>query len=211
MQFVRVSTPEHANSLKDHMSHQPTVLAFTGSLRQGSHNHRLLRLGIEHLQGLGASVTEIELRTLGLPMFDEDLESELIAAGKPMPEGVVKLQDLMIAHDTLLIATPEYNGSITPALKNAIDWCSRRVDEQGPLACYRGKVAGLMSASPGKLGGVRGLPETRRILSGIGVQVVPGDFACPSVHETVPAEGTPAEFVASGIARLCDTALGVSP
>lgn len=185
------------------MSHQPTVLAFTGSLRKGSHNHRLLRLGIEHLRGLGAHVTEVELRTLGLPMFDEDVESELIAAGNPMPEGVVKLQDLMIEHNALLISAPEYNASITPALKNAIDWCSRRVDEQGPLACYRGKVAGLMAASPGKLGGIRGLPETRRILSGIGVHVVPGDFACPSVHESVPTAGSPAEFVTAGIARLC--------
>ncbi len=182
---------------------QPNILAFTGSLRASSHNHRLLKIGIDRLRGLGATVTEIELRDLDLPMFDEDMEAEQTAAGKPPHAGVAKLQELMLSHNALLLSCPEYNSSITPALKNAIDWCSRRVDEHGPLACYRGKVAGLMAASPGGLGGIRGLPEVRRILSNIGVTVVPGDYACPSVHENVPADGEPTDSVVAGVSRLC--------
>lgn len=181
-----------------------SVLAFTGSMRRESFNRRLLLIAAERLRELGASVTEVQLRELALPMFDEDMETDLKNAGKPMPAGVVKLQDLMLSHDALLIASPEYNASITPALKNAIDWCSRRSDDKGGLACYRGKVAGLMSASAGKLGGVRGLPEVRRILSGIGVQVVPADFACPGVTDAIPASGQPAEWALAGARRVAD-------
>jgi chromate reductase, NAD(P)H dehydrogenase (quinone) len=182
-----------------------SVLAFTGSMRKESHNRRLLQIGIERLRELGASVTEVQLRDLKLPMFDEDMETELKNAGKPMPEPVVKLQELMLSHDAFLIASPEYNSSITPALKNAIDWCSRRSDDKGGLACYRGKLAGLMAASEGKLGGVRVLPEVRRILSNIGVHVVPGDFACAGVDKAVPASGEAADWAAGGVKRLAET------
>ncbi len=186
------------------MTAHPKILAFTGSLRAQSHNRSLLLHGTSYLKRLGATVTEVELRTLGLPLFDEDFESELVAAGKQLPAGVVTLQDMMLEHDGLLLACPEYNSSITPALKNAIDWSSRRVDDKGPLACFRGKVAGLMAASPGKLGGIRGLPEVRRILSNIGVTVVPGDYACPSAHEALPADGQPDDAVLQGVHRVCE-------
>ncbi len=182
---------------------QPNILAFTGSLRKESHNRRLLKIGIDRLRGLGASVTEIELRDLNLPLFDEDMEAAQTASGAPPHPGVAKLQELMLSHNALLLSCPEYNSSITPALKNAIDWCSRRVDEHGPMACYRGKVAGLMAASPGALGGIRGLPEVRRILSNIGVTVVPGDYACGSVHECIPAGSEPTDAVVAGVSRLC--------
>ena len=186
------------------MTAQPKILAFTGSLRADSHNRRLLLHGTSYLKRLGAIVTEVELRTLDLPLFDEDFESEIVAAGKQLPAGVVMLQDMMLEHDALLLGCPEYNSSITPALKNAIDWSSRRVDDKGPLACFRGKVAGLLAASPGKLGGIRGLPEVRRILSNIGVTVVPGDYACPSAHETVPTNGQLDESVLTGLHRVCE-------
>lgn len=179
------------------------VLAFTGSLRAESINRRLLLLGVERLRQLGADVTEIQLRDLRLPMFDEDMESDLKSRGEPMPEPVVRLQDLMIDADALLIASPEYNASLTPALKNAIDWCSRRVDDAGPLACYRGKVAGLMATSGGRLGGIRGLPELRRVLSGIGVHVIPEDFACPGAPMSTPADW-PDDQTRAGVHRVAD-------
>lgn len=182
-----------------------SVLAFTGSMRKESHNRRVLLLGVARLRELGASVTEVELRNLNLPMFDEDMETELKNAGKPMPDGVVKLQDLMLANDGFLIGSPEYNASITPALKNAIDWCSRRSDDKGGLACYRGKFAGLMAASNGKFGGVRALPEVRRILSGIGTHVVPGDFACTGVDQAVPAGGSPSDAALGAINRVAES------
>lgn len=179
------------------------ILAFTGSMRAQSLNRRLLMVGVDRLKELGADVTEVQLRDLQLPMFDEDMEGELAKAGKPMPEPVVRLQDLMIEADALLIASPEYNGSLTPALKNAIDWCSRRSDEQGGLACYRGKVAGLMATSGGRLGGIRGLPDLRRVLSGIGVNVIAQDFACPGAPMETPADW-PDEQTRGGVNRVAD-------
>jgi len=179
------------------------ILAFTGSLRAASINRRLLLLAIDRLKQRGASVTEVQLRDLRLPLFDEDMESALKAKGERMPEPVVKLQDLFLANDALLIACPEYNGSITPALKNAIDWCSRRSDDKGGLACYRHKVAGLMAASGGRLGGIRGLPEVRRILSGIGVHVVHQDFASPGAPLQTPADW-PDDATRSGAHRVAD-------
>ncbi|MFI4897961.1 MAG: NADPH-dependent FMN reductase [Phycisphaerales bacterium JB059] len=179
------------------------ILAFTGSMRAESLNRRLMLVAINRLKERGAEIAEVQLRDLKLPMFDEDMEGELKAAGKPMPEPVVKLQDLMLDADALLIASPEYNGSVTPALKNAIDWCSRRVDNDGPLACYRGKVAGLMATSGGRLGGIRGLPEVRRILSGIGVHVIAQDFACPGAPMQTP-DDWPDDMTRSGAHRVAD-------
>jgi len=180
-----------------------SVLAFTGSMRQASFNRRLLLIGVDRLRELGAAVTEVELRELALPMFNEDLESEHLRTNEPI-EPVVRLQELFLSHDALLISCPEYNGGITPALKNAIDWASRREDETGPLACYRGKVCGLMSASPGRLGGIRGMPDTRRILSGIGVHVVPADFACPGANTALD---DPSDQVLAGVRKVADQVL----
>ena len=84
-----------------------------------------------------------------------------------------KLRDLFEAHHGLLISSPEYNSSISPLLKNAIDWASRPEEGKPPLAAYRGKVAGLMAASPGGLGGLRGLVHVRAILGNIGVLATP--------------------------------------
>ncbi len=179
------------------------VLAFTGSMRADSVNRRLLLLACDRLTQLGADVTEIQLRDLKLPMFDEDLEGELASTGKPMPEPVVRLQDAMLASNALLIASPEYNGAMSPALKNAIDWCSRRSDEQGGLACYRSKVAGLLATSPGALGGIRALPDLRRVLSGIGVHVIAQDFACPSAPMQAPADW-PNDATIAGVNRVAD-------
>lgn len=180
-----------------------SVLAFTGSMRRGSFNRKLLLLGVDHLRERGASVTEVELREIDLPMFNEDLESEYAERNEPIP-AVARLQDLFLSHDALLISCPEYNGGITPALKNAIDWASRRSDDKGGLACFRGKVCGLMSASPGRLGGIRGMPDTRRILSGIGVHVVPADFACPGANKALDE---PSDQVLAGVRKVADQLL----
>ena len=108
----------------------------------------------------GAEVTLIDLRDLPLPLFDGDLEDK-----QGLPENAKKLKALLRAHDGLLISSPEYNSSITGVLKNAIDWASRaETDDEPPLVCFRGKVAALLSASPGALGGLRGLVHLRAIL-----------------------------------------------
>jgi len=148
------------------------ILAFAGSARSGSWNRKLLRIAVRQARELGAEVTEVDLGELNLPMFDEDFESD-----QGLPEGAKRLKRLMFDADGLLIACPEYNSSITPLLKNAIDWASRVEEGESPLQAYQGKVAALVSASPGSLGGLRGLVHVRSILGNIGVLVVPEQVA----------------------------------
>ena len=118
-------------------------------------------------------------------MFDQDLEAE-----QGMPENGKKLKQLFIDHDGLLIASPEYNSSITAVLKNAIDWASRPAPGEPPLVAFRGKVATLMSASPGALGGLRALVHVRSILGNIGVIVLPEQIAVPKANEAFKPDGS---------------------
>ena len=151
------------------------LLAFSGSLRAESFNTRLAFLAADLAESKGAVVTRLKLQDLNLPMFDEDSE-----AASGLPTGAKELKDLMRAHDGFLIATPEYNGFMSGALKNAIDWATRPEDGHPPLDCFRGKVAGIMAASPGGLGGIRGLPMLRLLLSNIGMHVVGSQFSLPN-------------------------------
>lgn len=164
---------------------QPVRIAvISGSLRKASYNTKLARFVAGRVRGDGVEIDEISLLGLDLPLMNEDLEKE-----KGHSEGVLDLKKRLIAADALLIASPEYNGSLSPALKNAIDWASRPREGEAQLACFRGKVAGLLGASPGKLGGLRGLRHLRTILSGIGTLVVPTEFALSSAHEAFDDHG----------------------
>jgi chromate reductase, NAD(P)H dehydrogenase (quinone) len=163
---------------------KPRILAIAGSTRTDSYNHRLLLVAAEGAQAAGADVTVLNLRHYPLPLFDEDLER-----GAGTPENATKLKQLFLDHDGLLIASPEYNSSITPLLKNVIDWVSRSAEGEAPLAAYRGKVAALMAASPGGLGGLRGLVHVRSILSSIGVIVLPDQIAVPRAFEAFDDDG----------------------
>jgi NAD(P)H-dependent FMN reductase len=160
------------------------ILAFAGSAREGSLNKQLVRVAADGAREVGAHVTVIDLRDLPMPIYDGDLEQ---ASG--LPENARALKQLLKEHQGLLIACPEYNSSITPLLKNAIDWASRAEDGEAPLACFRGKVAGLLAASPGALGGLRGLVTVRSILGNIGVIVVPQQVALPKAHGAFDDEG----------------------
>lgn len=148
------------------------LLAFSGSLRQESFNTQLVFLAADLAESKGAVVTRLKLQDLDLPMFDEDHEA---ACG--LPAGAKQLKDLMRSHDGFLISTPEYNGFMSGALKNAIDWATRPEEGHPPLDCFSGKLAGIMAASPGGLGGIRGLPMLRLLLSNIGVNVVGTQYA----------------------------------
>jgi NAD(P)H-dependent FMN reductase len=160
------------------MASTPRILAFAGSLRTGSFNKKLVQIAVAGARRAGAEVTCIDLRDFPLPVFDEDLETR-----DGLPENARKLKELFLAHQGLLIASPEYNSSITAVMKNTIDWVSRRVPGEGPLAAYVGKVAVLMAASPGALGGLRGLVHLRAILGNIHVIVLPEQVAVPRAHE----------------------------
>lgn len=163
---------------------KPKILAFAGSSRQGSWNQKLLNVAILSAEDAGAEVTRLNLGDYPLPLFNEDLEK-----ASP-PEKLLDLQRSFLEHDGILIASPEYNSSITPLMKNTIDWVSRVFDDLPPCAAYKGKVAGLIAASPGGLGGLRGLVHLRSILQNIGVMVVPDQFALPRVLEAFNDDGT---------------------
>ena len=152
----------------------PKILAFSGSLRKDSFNQKLVRVAARGAERAGARATVIELADYPLPVLDQDLE-----ARDGLPEHAVRLKAIFHEHDGLLNASPEYNSSFTAALKNVIDWVSRPEPDRPPLSCFAGKVAGLMAASPGALGGLRGLVHVRAVLQNIKVTVVPGQVADP--------------------------------
>lgn len=163
----------------------PKILAFAGSSRTGSYNQKLVTAAAEYARNAGASVTVVSLRDFALPLFDQDLE-----AAQGLPAGAKQFKALLREHDGFLIASPEYNSSFTPLLKNAIDWASRaETKDEPPLAAYRGKVAALLSASPGALGGLRGLVHLRALLGNIGVIVLPDQVAIGAAHEVFDDAG----------------------
>ena len=133
----------------------------------------------------GAEVTVVDLKDFPLPLFDQDFEAE-----QGMPDNGKKLKKRFVDHDGLLIAAPEYNSSIPGVFKNAIDWVSRPESGEPPLVAFQGKVATLMSASPGALGGLRGLVHVRAILGNLGVIVLPEQVAVPKAHEAFGPNGS---------------------
>jgi chromate reductase len=166
------------------MATVPRILAFAGSTREASFNRQLVRIAAEGARRAGADVTLIELADFRLPLFDQDLE-----ASEGLPESARRIKDLMISHHGLLISSPEYNSSITPLLKNTIDWASRPT----PRECFSGKVALLVSASPGALGGMRGLVHLRAILGNIGTLVLPGTISISKSADAFAPDGSLAD------------------
>jgi len=163
----------------------PKILAFASSTRSASFNKQLARTAADAARTAGAEVTFIDLRDFPLPLFDEDFESE-----HGLPDHAKTLKALFRSHDGFIIASAEYNSSITAVLKNVIDWASRsETDAEPALSAFRGKTAALFSASPGALGGLRGLVHLRAILGNIGVIVLPDQVAVSKAHEAFDASG----------------------
>jgi len=164
---------------------KPKILAFAGSTRSDSFNKKLIKIAVDGAIDVGVEVTLIDLRDFPMPLYDGDLEQR-----EGLPTNTRKLKDLMLTHQGFLISSPEYNSSISGVLKNTIDWTTRQTEGESPLACYKGKIAGLMSASPGGLGGLRGLVHVRSILENIGVLVIPDQVAIAKAHEAFNSDGT---------------------
>ena len=160
------------------------ILVFAGSSRLASFNKKLAALAAAALRAAGAEVTHVDLRDFPMPLYDGDLEA---SAG--IPEQAMRMKGLFNSHDGLLLACPEYNSTITPLLKNTIDWVSRSAPGETPLQCFDGKVASLVSASPGALGGLRGLVHVRAILASIGVLVLPAQLAVSKAGEAFDEAG----------------------
>jgi chromate reductase len=154
------------------MTRKPKILAFSGSLREHSLNKKVLKTAIKGAERVGAEVTHIDLRDYPMPIYNPDDEEE-----HGMDENALRFQELLTQHDGLLIASPEYNGSLPAALKNAIDWASRQNDQYRRSDVFSGKVAAMITASPGSFGGVRSLAHLRGVLTSVGVNVLPAEIA----------------------------------
>ena len=165
------------------MANTAKILAFAGSARVESFNKKLLAIGVDAARAAGAEVTVIDFMDYPMPLFNEDLEAK-----EGLPKTVLQFKGLLRRHQGLLLACPEYNSSITPLLKNAIDWASRP-EPNNATSCFQGKVAALLATSPGALGGLRGLVHVRSILSNIGVMVVPQQRAIPRAMDAFDSEG----------------------
>lgn len=152
----------------------PKILIFAGSARATSYNGRLAALAAKELALLNVEVTLISLLDYALPLYDGDLEVE-----QGVPPNAIKLKRLLGIHHGIFIATPEYNASVTPLLKNTLDWISRvREAPEPPLAVFRQRVFALGAASDGALGGYRSLIALRQILElGCGALVLPHQIA----------------------------------
>jgi NAD(P)H-dependent FMN reductase len=150
----------------------PKILVLTGSARLDSVNRKLARQAVEALRHAGVEATLADLRDFPMPIWDGDLES-----GEGLPPAAKALKDLARAHDGFAIASPEYNGSFPALLKNALDWISRPEPGESSLEVFRGKVAAILSASPGPGAGKRGLRHLRELLEMMSVSVIPEQLA----------------------------------
>jgi chromate reductase, NAD(P)H dehydrogenase (quinone) len=161
------------------MANLPRILAFSGSARRDSLNKKLLAVAVTAVREAGGEVTLIDLNDYVLPLYHGDLETE-----QGLPDNAKKLIQLGVQHNALLIASPEYNGFITPLLKNTIDWMTR--DETDP---FEGKVAAVVSASPGPFGGLRSQLLAQQLLAKIGCHIVPLLCVLPRAHQAFDEQG----------------------
>ncbi len=160
------------------------ILAFAGSLRRESYNRRLLPIAVAGAQAAGAEVTVIDLADYPLPLMDQNLEDR-----DGLPGNARKLKTLFKTHAGLLLACPEYNGSITPLLKNTIDWVSRMDGAESGTVPYKNKVVALVSASDGRWGGMRGLRHVREILTILGCVVLPEQYMLSGAETAYDEQG----------------------
>ena len=160
------------------------ILGWAGSARADSFNKKLVRIALRGAEGAGADVTYVDLRDYPLPLYDADGES---AHG--LPENVDKLRALFHANDGFLLASPEYNGFLSPMLKNTFDWLSRSAQAQPDLTAFQGKIFAIMAESPAPLGGLRGLRGVRELLTNLGITVLPDQITIRSAFNAFDSAG----------------------
>ena len=168
------------------MPHSTKLLFMAGSAREASLNKRLARVGVEIAQANGIAATFADLGDYPMPLYDGDIEAK-----SGIPENAKKLKALLLVHDGIFIAAPEYNASLAPLLKNALDWVSRNRDEgEPPLHVYKTRVFAIGAASPGAFGGLRGLLALRQTLElGLGALVLPDQIIVPKAADAIDANG----------------------
>ena len=165
----------------------PKLLIFAGSTRQNSFNRRLAQAAADLARASGAKVTLLELGGLDIPMYNADLEKQAT------PPDVMKLKQILLEHPAWIICTPEYNGSYSALLKNTIDWASSPVKSDPEWAdgfkSFTGKVVGMLSASPGALGGLRSQSHLLPLLINLQCWVAPKAFALSRAGDAFDADG----------------------
>ena len=163
------------------------LLIFAGSTRQNSFNRRLAHVAADMARASGADVTQLELADLDIPMYNADLEAQAT------PPNVMKLKQILLEHPAWIICSPEYNGSYTALLKNTIDWASSPVKSDPAWAdgfkSFTGKVVGMLSASPGALGGLRSQSHLLPLLVNLQCWVAPKAFALGRAADAFDADG----------------------
>ena len=169
------------------MTPPPKLLIFAGSTRQNSFNRKLAHVAADMARASGAAVTHIELGDLDIPMYNADLEAQAT------PPDVMKLKQIMFEHPAWIICSPEYNGSYTALLKNTIDWASSPVRSDPAwtdgFKSFSGKVVGMLSASPGALGGLRSQSHLLPLLVNAQCWVAPRAFALSRAGEAFDTDG----------------------
>lgn len=175
-----------------------SIAVIVGSTREGSFNRALGELAAASLETQGASVTRVDLADFDLPLYSAALEANAF------PPDALKLKALFAAQDGLLFVSPEYNGSLPPLLKNAIDWASRPTGDESLIAltAYRGKAAAIMSASLSPFGGLRGLMHLRQILSTIQMLVIPEQVVVPGAHAAFAEDGSLKEALPASLVEM---------
>lgn len=168
----------------------PKILTFAGSTRIGSHNARLAALAVKQLTLLDIEVTRISLQDYALPLYDADAD-----ARGGQPDAAYKLKHMIMAHQGVFIASPDYSASVTPLLKNAIDWVSRVRERGDPLyAAFKNRAFAIASVSPDASGGLYSLLALRQILEvGCGALVIPEQLAVPSADNAFDEMGNIAD------------------
>lgn len=174
------------------------IAVIVGSTREGSFNRALGELAAVSLEAQGASVARVDLADFDLPLYSAALEANAF------PADALKLKALFAAQDGLLFVSPEYNGSLPPLLKNAIDWASRPTGDESLIAltAYRGKAAAIMSASLSPFGGLRGLMHLRQILSTIQMLVIPEQVVVPGAHAAFAEDGSLKEALPASLVEM---------
>ena len=153
----------------------PSLLVFAGSTRRDSYNRQLAHATAAIAREAGAAVTLLELSDFDIPLYNADLEAQ------GTPADVIRLKEILWRHPAWVICSPEYNGSYTALLKNTIDWASSPVkghaDWHDGTKSFRGKVVGMLSASPGALGGLRSQSHLAPLLINLECWLAPKAFA----------------------------------
>ena len=161
-----------------------SILIFAGSARQGAFSKQLAAAATTLVAGEGGQPTLIDLADFEVPLYNADIET---TSGIPQP--VIDFRRLVASHDGVMIATPEYNGFVTPLLLNMLCWASRPSPSDDFGAVFQGRPVGLMASSPGRLGGVRVVPRLRDVVAELGMVAVPGFVTVPAAASAFTEQG----------------------